>query len=188
MGQQRILLKRAVTIRSILEAVKEVKSEHVAFRLTTAADLEFVTAIERDAADDRLVAAWELSRHAQTLSEPGSLHVIVESLKVGEAVGFILLAGIDSSDGSLEFKRIVIGPKNRGLGRQAVRLLKRYVFEDLGAHRLWLDVKDFNHRARALYHSEGFVEEGTLRECVKAPGGYESLVVMSMLGSEYRSV
>ena len=167
--------------------MKVAKSEHVALRLTTEADLEFVTAIEREAAADGFVAAWERSRHAQTLNEPGTLHLIVESLKVGEAVGFILLAGIDSLDGSIEFKRIVIGPKNRGLGRQAVRLLKRYVFEDLGAHRLWLDVKDFNHRARALYRSEGFVEEGTLRECLKAPGGHESLVVMSMLESEYRS-
>lgn len=38
--------------------------------------------------------------------------------------------------------------------------------------------KDIAHR---------IVEEGTLRECVRAPGGYESLVVMSMLRDEYEA-
>ena len=162
------------------------KSESVVFRHTTEADLEFVTAVEREAAADRFVAAWGRSRHAQALSESGMLHLTVESLETAVAVGFILLAGIDSSDDSVEFKRIVIGPKNQGFGREAVRLLKRYVFEDLNAHRLWLQVKDFNHPARSLYASEGFSEEGMLRGCVKAPSGYESLVVMAMLEPDYR--
>jgi diamine N-acetyltransferase len=53
---------------------------------------------------------------------------------------------------------------------------------------LWLDVKDFNHRARTLYASEGFVVEGTLRECLKADdGSFESLVVMSLLKREYQA-
>ena len=103
----------------------------------------------------------------------------------GKPVGFVLLEGVDAARGAVELRRIVIGPKGGGFGRQALRLLKQYVFDELGAHRLWLDVKDFNHRARAFYRSEGFVEEGTLRECVKSPRGYESLVVMSMLASEY---
>ena len=42
-------------------------------------------------------------------------------------------------------------------------------FRDLGAHRFWLDVKARNLRAQALYRSEGFVEEGRLRESVQAP-------------------
>ena len=58
-------------------------------------------------------------------------------------------------------------------------------FGDLGAHRFWLDVKTHNVRAKALYDKEGFIEEGRLRECVRTDGGYESLVVMSLLESEY---
>ena len=64
-------------------------------------------------------------------------------------------------------------------------------FDDLHAHRFWLDVKALNQRALALYRSEGFVEEGCLRESVRlmAPGadGYDSLIVMSMLDREFQA-
>jgi RimJ/RimL family protein N-acetyltransferase len=50
---------------------------------------------------------------------------------------------------------------------------------------LWLDVKTHNDRARALYLSEGFREEGLLRECLKTGDGYESVFILSMLESEY---
>jgi diamine N-acetyltransferase len=59
-------------------------------------------------------------------------------------------------------------------------------FDTLTAHRLWLDVKEWNLRARTLYEREGFRYEGTLRECCKETTGYSSLIVMSILESEYR--
>jgi RimJ/RimL family protein N-acetyltransferase len=61
-------------------------------------------------------------------------------------------------------------------------------FRDLGAHRFWLDVKSLNERALALYRSEGFVEEGRLRESVRTDNGFDSLVVMSMLEPEYAAL
>jgi RimJ/RimL family protein N-acetyltransferase len=64
-------------------------------------------------------------------------------------------------------------------------------YRDLHAHRFWLDVRSLNTRALALYKSEGFVEEGTLRESVRISNdtadGYDSLVVMSMLDREYQA-
>jgi hypothetical protein len=71
--------------------------------------------------------------------------------------------------------------------RAALRMAKKVAFDDLGAHRLWLDVKTHNVQARALYDSEGFIVEGLLRESVRVEGGFESLVVMSMLQHEFAS-
>jgi RimJ/RimL family protein N-acetyltransferase len=72
-----------------------------------------------------------------------------------------------------------------------VRLLKQMAFRDLHAHRFWLDVKLLNTRALKLYASEGFVEEGRLRESVRVRSdgadGYDSLVVMSLLDREYQA-
>ena len=71
-----------------------------------------------------------------------------------------------------------------------MRLLQQMAFRDLKAHRFWLDVKSLNTRALALYASEGYVEEGRLRESVRAvstESGYDSLVVMSMLDREYEA-
>ncbi|MGZ5186135.1 MAG: GNAT family N-acetyltransferase, partial [Caldimonas sp.] len=55
-------------------------------------------------------------------------------------------------------------------------------------HRFWLDVKERNERALALYRDEGFVEEGRLRESVRSDAGYESLIVMSMLRGEHEAL
>ena len=61
---------------------------------------------------------------------------------------------------SLELKRMVVQAKGHGFGRAALRVVKKMAFDDLGAHRFWLDVKARNSRAKALYDSEGFVDEG----------------------------
>ena len=42
-----------------------------------------------------------------------------------------------------------------------------------------------NERAHALYASEGFVEEGRLREAVRTAEGYDTLIVMSLLDREH---
>jgi RimJ/RimL family protein N-acetyltransferase len=80
---------------------------------------------------------------------------------------------------------MVVQAKGGGFGRAALRVAKKVAFDDLGAHRFWLDVRTHNTRAKALYDSEGFVVEGVLRESVRGPGGYESLVVMSVLQQEF---
>ena len=151
----------------------------------TEADLDYVMSIERAAAEERFVWQWSREQHVQALNAPGRLHVIIEAVADDRAVGFILINDVHSASKCIEFQRIVVEPRDKGYGRQSIRLLKRYAFEELRAHRLWLSVKEFNARGRALYRSEGFVEEGTLRECVKGPAGYESVLIMAILDREY---
>jgi len=80
---------------------------------------------------------------------------------------------------------MVVQHQGQGVGRAALRVAKKVAFDDLGAHRFWLDVKTHNTRARALYDSEAFVVEGVLREAVRVAGGFESLTLMSMLAPEF---
>jgi RimJ/RimL family protein N-acetyltransferase len=98
----------------------------------------------------------------------------------------VILGGLANPDSSIEFRRIVVVRKGQGYGRAIVRAVRELAFDELQAHRLWLDVKEHNARARALYKSEGFSEEGLLRECIRGPAGFESLVVMSLLHHEFR--
>ena len=97
----------------------------------------------------------------------------------------MILQGCRNPHGAVELKRIVLQPKGLGYGRALVRLLAGMAFRDLGAHRFWLDVRENNARALALYRDEGFVEEGRLRDSVRSGAGYESLIVMSMLRDEH---
>ena len=53
--------------------------------------------------------------------------------------------------------------------------------------RLRPTMLSLNQRALKLYASEGFVEEGRLREAVRVADGYDTLVVMSMLDREYEA-
>ena len=80
---------------------------------------------------------------------------------------------------------MVVQAKGSGFGRAALRVAKKVAFDDLGAHRFWLDVKARKTRAKALYDGEGYVVEGELRDAVKVSGGFDSLIVMSMLRPEF---
>ena len=161
-------------------------------RPTMLSDLDFVTQVETDSRNLPFITPWERTQHEAALRIPDLRHFIVEAGRDGSRDGFVILQGCRNPHKSVELKRIVLQREGQGqgLGRACVRLLKRMAFHDLAAHRFWLDVKSLNQRALALYASEGFVEEGRLRESVRIGGpgeaaGYDSLVVMSMLDREY---
>ncbi|MBL8317912.1 MAG: GNAT family N-acetyltransferase [Burkholderiaceae bacterium] len=174
-------------------------SERVHLRPTMLSDLDFVISVETDAHNLPFITPWDRTQHEGAVRFPDFRHFIVELGEGTDRVGFVILQGCRNPHGSVELKRIVLQPKGQGLGRTCVRLLKRMAFRDLGAHRFWLDVKQLNQRALALYASEGFVEEGRLRESVRVwkaeqpagasaqLAGYDSLVVMSMLDREYQA-
>jgi diamine N-acetyltransferase len=160
-------------------------------RPTMLSDLEFVAAVESDSHNVPFISPWERTQHEGALRFPDFRHFIVEAGAHGSRDGFVILQGCRNPHRSVELKRLVLQTKGLGLGRRCVRLLKQMAFRDLHAHRFWLDVKSLNTRALALYGSEGFVEEGRLRESVRITGdaadGYDSLVVMSMLDREYQA-
>ena len=98
---------------------------------------------------------------------PDFRHFIVEAGAGNEAVGFVILQGCRNPHGVVELKRMVLQPKGHGLGAPACGCSSGWPSATCGAHRFWLDVKPHNTRAVALYASEGFVEEGRLRESVR---------------------
>ena len=157
----------------------------IRLRPTMLSDLEFVQTVETDPHNLPFITPWERTQHEGAVRFPDFRHFIVEAGEDWARAGFVILQGCRSRHKSVELKRIVLQPKGQGHGRACVRLLKRMAFADLHAHRFWLDVKALNLRAQTLYASEGFVEEGRLRESVKLDEGYESLIVMSLLDREY---
>lgn len=157
----------------------------VRLRPTTADDLEWVLAAERHEENRDFVGQWGVEQHVAALNDPDIRHLVVE-LPAGEAVGYTILRGLSGPHDSIVLQRLLITDKGRGYGRAALGAIKRLAFEELGAHRLWLDVMEHNHRARRLYESEGFVREGTLREAFRLGERYVSLHILSVLVSEYR--
>ena len=160
----------------------------VRLRPTMLSDLDFVLSVEQDPACRPYITSWERTQHECAVRFPDFRHFIVEAGPGTEAVGFVILQGCRSPHRSIELKRMVLRVQGRGLGRACLRELTRMAFRDLRAHRFWLDVKARNTRAQALYRSEGFVEEGRLRESVRTEDGFDSLIVMSLLEDEHAAL
>jgi RimJ/RimL family protein N-acetyltransferase len=157
----------------------------VRLRPTMSSDLDFVVSLEEAAENAPYITPWERTQHEAAIRFPDFRHFIVEGGPDLSAVGFLIIIGCRSQQQSLELKRLVIRDKGAGYGRAALRMAKKIAFDSLNAHRFWLDVKQRNVRAKALYDSEGFVVEGELRDAVKTAEGFESLTVLSMLRSEF---
>jgi len=168
-------------------------SPRVRLRPTLLSDLDFVVSVETDQRNLPFITPWERTQHEGAVRFPDFRHFIVERGADWAASGFVILQGCRNPHRSVELKRLVLraDAHGQGVGRACVRLLKQMAFRDLKAHRFWLDVKQLNTRAQVLYVSEGFVEEGRLRESVRLSGddadGYDSLIVMGLLDREYQA-
>ena len=75
----------------------------------------------------------------------------------------------------------------QGYGHKMFALIKKYCFDYLNMHRLWLLVLETNERAIAVYKSAGFVEEGRQRQAIYRDGRYLDYVMMSLLEDDYDS-
>jgi RimJ/RimL family protein N-acetyltransferase len=167
-------------------AVAPVRSPaRVRLRPTMQSDLDFVLSLERDPENLPYITPWEKIQHEAAIRFPDFRHFIIETGPGLDAGGFLILIGCRNPHRSIELKRMVVQEKHLGYGRAALRVVKKIAFDDLSAHRFWLDIKKRNQRAQGLYRTEGFVQEGELRQAVKVHDGFDSLVVMSMLQEEF---
>ncbi len=148
--------------------------------------LDLIISIEK--ANGDFVFLWPKERHMEAINRLDEDHISIINETTKELVGYIILAGIGGEDRALEFRRMVIADKGRGFGHTSVKFLKKYCFEELKYHRLWLDAYSDNEKAIGLYGGEGFVQEGILRDCKKQGDIYRSMVVMSMLENEYQGL
>ena len=148
-------------------------------------DLPYILGLEQKFREMRLLGGNDLATHQRQISNPDCLYWIVEA-EAGPA-GFVILRDIHSKDRNVELQRIAVAQPGRGLGREILEAVMRRAFGELGAHRLWLDTYSDNSRAQHVYRSVGFSEEGVMRECKKWGDEYRSLVLMSILESEYRA-
>jgi RimJ/RimL family protein N-acetyltransferase len=164
----------------------EIENKIIGLAKTATADLNLICEIENDQANSAFITPYTVERHLIVIESKDEEHLTVWNKATNRIIGFIILAGIENPNLSLEFRRIVIQSKGNGFGRQCLRLIKEYCFKRISFHRLWLDVFDDNDRAINLYKTEGFKIEGQLREVIKQDNKYRNLILLSILDREYR--
>ncbi len=121
-------------------------------------ELAHVLAWEADPA----IAAWILADaaevHRHRMADPSFSYLAI--VHDSRLVGFIVL-GLESHGVRVEFRRIVIAERGRGLGRAAVAALPHFCHKRWGTTSLWLDVFADNVCARHIYAQCGWRETGT---------------------------
>lgn len=103
-------------------------------------------------------------------------------------IGVIRLKYIDWISRNAELG-IYIGEdkyRGRGLGKEALKLLLNYAFQEINLHKISLTVLGSNINAIKLYSSCGFTKEGLLKEQFWVNGKYENVFLMGLLRNEYK--
>ena len=116
-------------------------------------------------------------------------HFVICQLDDDRPIGSIGFHDIDHVDGNAAVGVMIGEPElwDQGLGSDAMEALLDFGFGELRLERIWLEVYDFNARARRSYEKCGFVHEGTLRRAIYRRGEYHDVHVMAILRDEWVS-
>jgi SAM-dependent methyltransferase len=123
----------------------------------TPEDAAVFATMEAAADTSEYIMGYSLDEHARRLIDPDLLYLRI--LDEGTLAGFFLLA-LDADDTSVEFRRIVVTVRGRGIGQAAIARMERFCQAELGRSRIWLDVFEDNHRARHIYEKLGYERFG----------------------------
>ena len=144
-----------------------------ALRTMEAHDIDAVVAVETRAYS----FPWSHGNFVDSLAAgylAGVLHVAAAP---AELTGyFVAMTGVDE----LHLLNITVAPdwQGRGLGTGLLDAVEALGCER-GLAKLWLEVRESNHRARALYRRRGFAEVALRRGYYPAAGRREDAIVMS---------
>jgi diamine N-acetyltransferase len=150
-------------------------------------DIPAIADLERTPAWRSLVGNWSLEEHHDRMSDSDCRYLVAEP-ESGELAGFAILRGLSSPHLSIRLQRIVVAAPGNGIGRFIMTGILDSVFRELRAHRLWLDVLQANRRAQRLCEGLGFRREGSLRDAIYRDGQFQTLILMSMLYSDYSAL
>jgi len=122
---------------------------------------------------------------AAALTDP--MHHAVIDLATGKAIGTLALMRIDTANGVIEVGHVTYSPrlKRTRIATEAMALLLKYVFEDLGYRRFEWKCDSLNGPSRAAALRYGFKFEGIFRQAIVYRGRSRDTAWFSIIDSEY---
>ena len=155
----------------------------ISLRKTEETEIDWIMQLEVNDDLTDFIRGNDAATHREKMVDSHTLYLTIQ--EDARNVGFAILRGVHTEDRNIEVGRIVIGPKNRGIGQSALKALLRYAFEEMGANRVSLDTLSYNERARHIYKKLGFVEEGTRRKAFFLKNEFHDLILFGMLRDEW---
>ncbi|HEY7025208.1 MAG TPA: GNAT family protein [Candidatus Limnocylindrales bacterium] len=114
-------------------------------------------------------------------------HFVMCRMDNSQPIGTISLMHVDEVNGNAGVG-ISIGEKalwGKGYGTDAMNAILDFGFGQLRLERVWLDVYDYNVRARRSYEKSGFVVEGVQRHANYRLGKFHDVVLMAILHADW---
>jgi [ribosomal protein S18]-alanine N-acetyltransferase len=136
----------------------------VNIRSATAADIPAMLALEKHAAT---AAHWSHAQYEKLFGDSGTQQVALALEADGALQGFLVARGI-GSEWEIENLAVAGPARRRGLG---TRLLGEFLdlLRGKGATAVFLEVRESNRAARALYEKWGFLESGRRKSYYRDP-------------------
>ena len=133
----------------------------------------------------QLEAYREHLTKAAALTDP--MHHAVIDLATGKAIGTLALMRIDAANGVIEVGHVTYSPrlKKTRIASEAMALLMKHVFEDLGYRRFEWKCDSLNGPSRAAALRYGFRFEGIFRQAIVYRGRNRDTAWFSVIDSEY---
>ncbi len=129
--------------------------------------------------------------HLETVSlQNDPMHYAIIDVSCNKAVGTLALMRIDAAHGVIEVGSVNYSPrvKRTRIATEAMGLLLRYVFGDLGYRRLEWKCDALNAPSRAAALRYGFTFEGIFRQAIVTRQRNRDTAWYSIINSEFASI
>ena len=165
----------------------------IGFRVVEERDLDRIRALRNNPStwihltDISAISAEAQQEWFLTISRRSDRGYFVVFDDTCDFIGIVRMDEIDRVNRSIRVGADVVPElRGRGYGHKIYKALKKYCFDYLNMHRVWLAVLSSNERATHLYEKQGFKIEGRYREAIFRDGKYLDYILMSILEGEYK--
>ena len=174
-----------------------IETEHYVLRNVVFSDYEYFAEWEVDPDMTRFFALDKDRTYEDVVTEgfaykedKGATDLTITEKGTGRPLGRVIITRIEPHYKSLDITKIYIGGdmRGKGIGRETLRGLLKYFFEECGMQRVTLDYFTGNTKAASLYRRLGFVDEAVARNGCSKDGIYYDLNLMSILRDEYFAI
>jgi diamine N-acetyltransferase len=165
--------------------------ENIYLRALEPTDLEFLYAAENDASlwhvgvlqqpISKFTLKAYLEQAHQTLPEAGQLRMMI-CLNNDQPIGLIDLFDFDPLNMRVGAGILLLeSNRGKGLGAEALHLIKQYAKEKLGIHQIYAHVQVENMPSLGLFKKCGFSVSGTLVDWVRADKTFSDVYLMQCI-------
>lgn len=133
----------------------------------------------------------QIETHINNINNDPSRYDFAICLKhTDEMIGELSIFDINQEDRKAGFRISMksIALTGKGYGTEAIKIVLRFVFEQLKLNRLQLEVFSHNLRGIRAYEKVGFLKEGVLRQSLYYNDTYSDEFIMAILKSDYKNM